>query len=56
MTKKYKLTDETKNILYGVFRIYGLERLVSTEKELNGMFKGLTDMEFVNRITTEVRK
>ena len=56
LMKKYKLKGDTPNILYGLFRRYGLHLFIATEKELKNLFKGLTDMDFVNKITVEVRK
>lgn len=55
MTTKYKLIGDTPNMLYGMLRSYGLQRFVSTELELKNAFKGLTDMDFLNKISIEVR-
>ncbi len=54
--KKYAVATEGANILYGLIRYYGLEVFLNTERELRGRFKGLKDMDFVNRITIEVRR
>lgn len=54
--RNYKLDEEECKILYGLFRTYSLETYISVEKELKSRWKGLSGMDFLNKISLEVRK
>lgn len=56
MRTRYKLSGDSSNILYGLLRTYGLARFISTENELKRTFHSLTDMDFIDKITHEVRR